>query len=803
MAPSLSDALQIWGFQDSFILFSDGSYGFGCELTTLDVACWDEPAIDGLADRICTFLNGLPEGVDLQFVQEIGRGNDSIIKKNLGLRSPNVTETALLLHESRGANLESADAEGRLPKHHLRLFVRRKPARALLERPKLLSKPKLFEEIAEHTLISELRLTEILREELVHSFGSLGIVANPIEERALAELIYEQWNPCRKIALGAYNPDDLRSSLVFTDLALEEGGFSIGEMHHKILSLKFLPDQTFSSMAKALSDLPFESRLFLSIRVPNQPKELEALQTQRRLAFSMARGKKTGVSDIESEAKFQDLEGLISQIVAQGEKIFHVSLNIVLRSKNEGELNEQAGRVLAKFRELSGAEGLEETLASFDVFSELAIPNARASERAKRMKTSNLADFLPIYGPWTGHETPRILLKSSQGGLLSFDPFSKDLSNYNQIITGGSGSGKSFLTNLLLLQMLKEAPKIYIVDIGGSYRKLCDNLSGQYIPFDLNTKITINPFDLPLNESVPSSQKVKFLVGLIELMTKEEDESRIGRLERAQIEEEIQKLYGENSSPRLSQLRERLLHHTDPLIKRFGKILSPWCGDTPFGRIVDAKTTISLQKPLVSFDLKGLESYPDLQAVVLYLITDFVWQEIQRDRSTMKFLVFDECWKLLENDAGSSFIGEVFRTFRKYYASAVAISQNIDDFARSKIAGALMPNTSIKWVLRQKGADQKRLQEVLQLNDNEMAIISSLYQVRGSYSQAFLMAEEKHSLVMIEPTPLEYWIATTDPRDLAVMESLQKEDPSRSPLDLLKTLSAQYPQGVVASKETK
>jgi type IV secretory pathway VirB4 component len=163
----------------------------------------------------------------------------------------------------------------------------------------------------------------------------------------------------------------------------------------------------------------------------------------------------------------------------------------------------------------------------------------------------------------------------------------------------------------------------------------------------------------------------------------------------------------------------------------------------------------------------------------------------------MKFLVLDECWKLLESGSGSVFIGEVFRTFRKYYASAIAISQNIDDFAKSSVSQAILPNSSIKWVLMQKGSDKKRLKEVLNLNDKEIEHICSLKQERGQYSETFLMAEDKHIVARICPTPLEYWIATTDPRDTSKIESLRKEKPELSQLETLKTLAEEYPCGVV------
>lgn len=801
MTSILADNLQIWGFQNEFVIFSDGSYGFALELDPVDVSCWEDNRIDNFAGRICNFLNGLQPGINIQFAQEICGGNESSISGYGELLSKTADQTRADLVAARMSYLRKQDQLGCIPSHRLRCFVRRKPTSPLLQKPKFFSKTPLFQEVSEENFAKELNTTDQLRNDLIRSLSSLGITARSVEARKITELIYTQWNPSRKVPLATYDPEDIRSSLLFSDVQVYERGFSLGELHHRVVSLKLFPDQTYASMARVLRALPFDSKLFVTLAIPDQTKELEALQTQRRLAFSMARGKKSGVSDVESEAKLLDLEDLISQLVAQGEKVFYLSLNVLLTHKSEEILDEQVSQTLLTIRELSGAEGMEESLASFDIFSELSYPNASAKERSKRIKTSNVADLLPLYGPWPGHDTPRILLKSPQGTLVSIDPFSKELSNYNQIVAGGSGSGKSFLTNVLLLQMLKENPKVFVVDIGGSYKKLCENLSGQYIPFHLDTNVSLNPFDLLPGESAPSPQKIKFLVGLVEMMTKEEGESRIGRLERAEIEEAIEQVYRSNSTPRLSDLRAKLLAHNDDLIKRFGKILGPWCGNTPFGRMIDAPTTIALDRSVVCFDLKGLETFPDLQSVCLYIITDLVWREVQKDRVSKKFLVFDECWKLLESDAGADFMGGVFRTFRKYFASAIAISQNIDDFAKSKVAGAILSNTSLKWVLMQKGADQARLKEVLQLNDNEMALIASLHQLRGSYSQAFLMAEDKHSVVAIEPTPFEYWIATTDSRDLAVVDEKMKEEPHRPPIEILKKLANDYPKGVVASKE--
>jgi conjugal transfer ATP-binding protein TraC len=797
----LADYLDIWGFEGDLVLFSDSSLGFGLELVPIDTSCWSDDRINGLSDRLCQFLNSLPDGIDCQFVQEIKSGNKSLIDSHVALAKDATDVMAKNLCQVRAERLNQLDADGKIPFHGLKLFVRRPATQQLLSKPKLLAAAKKFQPIAQAQLERDMELTVRLKEQIDQGLSALGVSTRALTAGEIYREMYELWNPARPIEALQYDPEDVRSSVVFSDVVISEKGFAIGGWHHRVISVKLLPDQTFASMSVRLRDLPFDSRLHLSIHVPNQVKEVAALQMQRRLAYSMSRGKRTGVSDLDSEAKFQDLETLLEQMIAAGEKVFQVGISIVLRSSSPDEIEDQVAETLRVLREMGGAEGLEESVAAFPIFAEFSIPNARNKERSKRLKTSNLCDLLPIHGPWRGFQKPAILLRSRQGSLFSFDPFSSDLANSNQLVSGGSGSGKSYLTNILLLQMLKENPKVYFVDIGGSYKKLSENLCGQYVPLGVGAGLAFNPFDLAEGESTPSPQKIKFLVGLVELMTKDDELARLPKLERAEIEDAIARVYEQNKKPRLYQLRDLLLTHSDIEIRKYGRILSPWCGDTPFGQFVDRETNIELTRPIVAFDLKGMESYPDLQAVCLYIITDFVWREVQRDRHRMKVLVFDECWKLLKSEAGLVFIEEVFRTFRKYYASAIAISQDIDDFAKSKIASAILPNCAIKWVLMQQQSDPVRIREALDLNDNELNLVKSLSQEKGVYSEAFLIAQKERCVAVIEATPLEYWIATTDPRDLAKIEEKERISPHLDTASVLNELSKEYPRGVAAAEK--
>lgn len=798
MSAILSDQLQVWGIEDNIIIYTDGSIGFALELTPLDVSCADDYIANQIHDDLCKFLNSLPSGVDLQFIQEITEGNNQIINENERLCHLSNSELIKKLNLKRVNDLRHYDEQGLIPTHKLKLIIRKPLSKSLITKKSVFSSEKRFPQISEKNLQIEVKALKKLQGEIYQQLQNMRLTVKTIETEKIVSDVYDLWNPIRSlkqnIKMESYDPSDLREAITFTDSVINEAGFSLGKMKHKVISLKVLPGQTFSTMVSCLRQLPFDSKLFLSVHVPDQQKEIENLQTQRRLAFSMVYGKQTGVSDLESEAKFQDLEELLAQLVTSGEKVFHFGLNVLLRSESEDVLEDQVSQTLMLIRDLDGAEGLEETIASFDIFKDFSFPNARVKERTKRIKTSNLADMLPVYGPWTGHNEPKVILRSRMGNIFKFNPFSSELTNPNQIISGSSGSGKSFLTNLLLIQMLKENPQIFIVDIGGSYKKVCDNLSGQYIPLGLDTDISINPFDLGQGETNPSNDKIKFLLALIESMTKEEADTGLKKLERSEIEQAILEIYDENKIPTLSQLKDKLLKHNEPSLNKIGKILKSWCGNTPYGRFLDSQTNVDIHKDTVCFDLKGLELYPDLQSSCLLMISDLVVRKSQSDKSRMKYLVFDECWSLLQGE-GANFIGSIFRTCRKYFMSCIAISQNIDDFARSSASSAIMSNSSIKWLLIQRGSDKERLKEVLELNDNEINLISTLSQVSGSYSEAFLMCENKRSVVVIECTPYEYWLATTAPKDITLMEEELKKDPTQSQMELIFKLAQLSPQG--------
>ena len=796
MNANLVDRLQVWGFEEGKLIFKDLSLGSMLELSPKDISCSTDEYLNSLKSISCDFLNGLPEGLSIQFVQMTSGGANDLVDQHKSLIQDSSSELSKSLLHERIKKISSLNKNNEIIQQKLYVVLRRNFVSKLQKSKRRF---KLFQSSAdseEHFSMSvlepELKLFTQMEQNIQKSFETVGVKSKILAEDEIYSLLYKQWNPNGLIEENAFNSEDIRDGLLLNDFIVTPCGFMIGQTHHRVLSLKIMPEKTYASMAEKLRELPFGSNLYLTLQVLDQANEDMALKTQRRVAYAMYSGTK-GVQDLESAAKLQDIEAVLSKRVSGETKIFSVALNVLLKNNDESVLDAQCSEVLAKFRELSGSEGMLESLASTPLFFDLALPNARCSERSRRMNTEVLADFLPLFGDWKGHSIPRVLLRNRSDGLVGFDPFSPTLTNYNQVISGGSGAGKSFSTNVLITHLMKEDPKVFILDIGGSYKKTTENFDGQYIPIGSDSKISINPFDLSDHSAEAIDQKIKFLTSLVELMTKEDDEKGIRKLERSEIETVIKKILKDKLEPRLTDLKNALLESAEPAVQKMGKILEPWCGDSPYGKFIDQKSNLELSQRIVCFDLKGLESQPDLQAVCLFLITDLIWREVQKDRINAKFVVFDECWQLLESEAGARFLESVFRTFRKYKASAIAISQSMEDFANSKVSSAILPNASVKWILKQTGGNLSALQKILNLNVRELKLVESVSFKKGFYSEAFLIAGDDKQIVKIESTPLEYWLSTTDPVDLKVLDEMKSQ--FSEPLDLFKKMSEKYPHG--------
>ena len=110
--------------------------------------------------------------------------------------------------------------------------------------------------------------------------------------------------------------------------------------------------------------------------------------------------------------------------------------------------------------------------------------------------SGEVAAKLPIQGEWKGVPKSGLLLVGRRGQLLNFNPFYRvgGGGNFNLLMMAPPGSGKSFFLQALVESMLKQDVQIFVMDIGSSFKTLCQAVDGEFVGFDSKTKLSLNPF---------------------------------------------------------------------------------------------------------------------------------------------------------------------------------------------------------------------------------------------------------------------------------------------------------------------
>jgi hypothetical protein len=59
------------------------------------------------------------------------------------------------------------------------------------------------------------------------------------------------------------------------------------------------------------------------------------------------------------------------------------------------------------------------------------------------------------------------------------------------------------------------------------------------------------------------------------------------------------------------------------------------------------------------------------------------------------------------------------------------------------------------------------------------------------------MLSQRRQVIRLIPTPIEYWIATSNKKDVDWEALARSRSPNKSPMDVLKVLAHKYPHGAM------
>ena len=245
------------------------------------------------------------------------------------------------------------------------------------------------------------------------------------------------------------------------------------------------------------SDLPIEVSLHVRPLASAEMVRALGIQIARLQSSRLAALRGERIADPEREIALEDAERLRERLQRGEERLFAVSLYVLLRAKTLRELDELTRRVEEQLDALlaHSRRALWEQERGF----RSCLPEARDALLVPRnLDTSALAATLPFVGPSLAMETGMLVGVAARARhRCCCDPFDRSLDNANLAVVAPAGAGKSFFCKLLVLRQLINGTDCIVVDPEDEYSRVAEAAGGQVVRLAASSAHRINPFDLP------------------------------------------------------------------------------------------------------------------------------------------------------------------------------------------------------------------------------------------------------------------------------------------------------------------
>ncbi|EHR53561.1 type IV secretory pathway VirB4 component [Saccharomonospora amisosensis] len=390
-------------------------------------------------------------------------------------------------------------------------------------------------------------------------------------------------------------------------------------------------------------------------------------------------------------------------------------------------------------------------------------------------------------------------------GLVHWDRFACD--NYNSVVLGRSGAGKSYLVKLETLRSLYRNPEstddgaaaqgvqAFVVDPEDEYARLACQVGGSYVHLGAGG-VRLNPFDLPVHTDARGrrtaprdalKRRSLFLHTVLAVLLGTE----VTAAERAVLDTAITATYRRagithdartwtRPAPLLRDLRDVLASTGDDGDTVAGDLaarLHPFV-DGAFGDLFDGPTTVTPDGHLVVFSLRDLPD--ELRAIGTLLVLDAVWRHVSHPvYRRPRLVVVDEAWLLMQQPEGAKFLFRMAKAARKHWAGLTVATQDTADLLGSDLGKAIVSNAATQILLRQAPQAIDEIAETFDLSAGERQFLLS-----ADRGQGLLSSGTQRVAFQSLASPTENYLVTTDPAELA---QFAEQDPDATDSGLADT----------------
>lgn len=395
--------------------------------------------------------------------------------------------------------------------------------------------------------------------------------------------------------------------------------------------------------------------------------------------------------------------------------------------------------------------------------------------------TVNAVDMAPVIGEWQGAGKPVMMFFGRRGTPTFLDFYSNQQGNYNIFVAGVSGSGKSVTMNEIVSAYRGVGARVWVIDVGRSYKNLISLQKGTFIEFNSRSPICVNPFSwVGADSEIEFKDELRLLKPMIGRMAS--PSAPISEFQYALIGESIGAVwadYGPETNP--TRIRDHLLTlknekgEPERIAYELAMQIQPFTDKGIYGDFFNGPATINLNGDMIGLELEELKAAPDLRRVVLFVLTSRIAHDMYLSRDRMKLCLVDEAWQLLGDDKETAdFIGEGYRRARKYEGMFCVGTQGIQDAYANKAAEAAYNNADWKILLRQ---DRKSLDKLIKDGVVDFApavkrMLLSLRTESGQYAEMLISSPNGDAVVRHIPDPFSLLMASSKAADFTEVQTL-------------------------------
>ena len=207
--------------------------------------------------------------------------------------------------------------------------------------------------------------------------------------------------------------------------------------------------------------------------------------------------KRQNVMNFEAKAALDYRQSVLSLVSERKTSLAKFSLYVTLFSDSSQKLissYESLSRMFKNVHPLSGYAEQKNLFLS-------TLPQATDVANHEHLQaTAIIANAIPCLADPLANMDGVPLGKTLSGEMVHLNLWDRETENWNVLVVGSSGTGKSFTINQLLIKNLPMNPYVMIIDKSQSYKTLCRLAGGRYLNYDLESKHHLNIFDYPLDE---------------------------------------------------------------------------------------------------------------------------------------------------------------------------------------------------------------------------------------------------------------------------------------------------------------